>query len=74
MEETKTVSDRQIGWWPNSIVAREKWSVGTEGVGRGKDGLKSFFYSSILILTKFRSMSRQLVVCITETYNHICRS
>ena len=30
--------------------------MGTEGLGRAKEGLKPFFYSSILILTSFTSV------------------
>ena len=41
-------------------------------MGKGKDGLKSFFsffYSSIIInfFTKLRGMSRQSVICIIKT-------
>ena len=54
------------------MLAREKWSVVKVGGGERERWLEViFFYGNILILTKFRSMSRQSVVCIIETYNHI---
>ena len=40
----------------------------TGGVEEGKDGLIFFFSSSILHLTKFRSMIRQAVISLLEAY------
>ena len=42
---------------------------GYRGVWRGKDGLKSFFYSCIVTFDKVQKYE-QALICVIETYNH----